>query len=248
MVGLITLSGSIDDACAQTMFTGLRKLLEFRRPVGGLLLRLASQGGSLAAAQAVVELLTQFREETDAIVVTVVDDQALSAAFHIALAGDRLFAQPAAVLGSLGSVMERFDISGLAQRLGVQDVSVASSPGKRAQGSLVCGSVFLQPDAGRTLVGDLQAQFVEWTLARRRLQALPAIALDAGTFSGRQALLDGLIDELGGTSMGLAYLVQTQSLQRFELVSLSSAPGGWLPNVFKGMPLSLWLARWMTAR
>lgn len=247
-VGLMTLSGGIDDACAQTVFAGLRRLLDSGRPVSGLLLRLASQGGSLAAAQAVVELLQQFREETGAIVVTVVDDQALSAAFHVALAGDRLFAQPAAVLGSLGTALQRFDLSGLANRLGVQDVSVASSPGKRAQGSLVCSPLSLLPSAGLALVDDLQAQFVEWALARRQLPVLPAVALDACTFSGRQALQAGLIDELGGTPRGLAYLVQAKSLRRFELVSLSSASGNWLAALLGGLPLGGWLARWMMSR
>lgn len=243
-LALLTLSGAIHDGQVRRVFHGLRRVLASRRPPMGLVLRLASEGGSVAAAQAVVELVRQLEAETGARVVTVVDDIAVSAAYYVALAGERLFVQRGAVLGSIGTVIHRYDLSALASRLGVEDASVVSDAGKRAGQSLVWSPAFAQPEAGLALVQDIHAQFEDWVLERRGLAALPDVARHAASFSGRMALACGLADEEGGTAAAIRYLARQVGLQSFRLDELGDE-GSWLARLVQGLPMGGLLARWM---
>ncbi|MFG6464778.1 S49 family peptidase [Roseateles sp. DXS20W] len=243
-LALLTLGGTLHDGQVRRVFNGLRRLLTSRRPPAGLVLRLASEGGSVAAAQAVVELVRQLEAETGARVVTVVDDIAVSAAYYVALAGERVFVQPGAVLGSIGTVINRYDLSALARRVGVEDVSVTSDDGKRAGQSMVWSPRFADPQAGAALVEDIHAQFEAWVLERRGLQTLPDVARHAASFSGRMAVQNGLADEEGGTAAAISFLVRELGLARFELLEVD-AEASWLARLVQGLPMGGLLARWM---
>jgi protease-4 len=238
IVALMTVSGTLTDASVMAQFRLLRQLATLGRPVAGLLLRVASPGGSLAAAQALAEQLAQLRDETGAQVFTVADDMAASAAFHLLLHGDRVFAQPAAVLGSVGAQVERYDITPLMQSLGVRDLSATSAGNKRAYDRVLTRLPAAGPaaqaapytarqpfDVADELVADIHAQFVAAVCRLRPAVAADAALLDGRLFSGRAALQGGLVDELGGTPSALAALVRSTVIERFELITLEPSRG-----------------------
>jgi protease-4 len=255
-IGVLTLSETITDCTAAGVFQLLRKFLSGRQRVAGLVVRLSSSGGSLGAAQATVDCLEQFIAETRVPVAIAIDNLATSAAFYIAASFRPIFAQPAAVVGSVGAQIVRYDVTALMDRLGVRDVTVASSPAKghferlltqypAAGGSEAYPSAWGGAANGGTvddrvasLVRDVHEQFVSRLTERRGAAALTPDVLDGRLITGRRAAEIGLIDGLGGTRQAIEAVAQSVSVSDFELVELSIGQGpGLLAMLLSSFPL-----------
>jgi ClpP class serine protease len=243
-IAITTLSGDISDARAHSFFHLVRNVLTKHRDISGFVLRVASGGGALGAAQAIVEILDQIREETGATIAIVVDDAALSAAFYIAMAGDFITAQPAAVLGSIGACMRRYDLRDVATRLGVRDVSLASSP-QKLHGALPIQIQDGDDTAISALLESIDIDFRAYL--RRRRPNIPSDLqlLDGRMFTGAMAHKAGFIDSLGGTVCAIAHIAQTRNVSA-RLVALEEErasstlatisqflPAGVLKNIFQ---------------
>lgn len=131
---------------------------------------------------------------------------AASAGYMAALPAQRVFARESTVTGSIGVLMQSFDLSELLERAGIRPQVLASGPLKD-QPSL------FRPlsEEGRAaldrVLGDLHAQFVAMVAAGRRMDAARARELaDGRVFTGRQALAAGLVDAIGGEREARAWL------------------------------------------
>jgi protease-4 len=243
-IAILNVQGRISDATAQAVFMALREVQWQKQGIRGLLLRICSEGGSLAAAQAIAEALETLSAEFGLVVVSVVEDVALSAAFFLMLAARHTVATPAATLGAVGAIVGCYDTQALEERLGIRYRATRSAPLK-AYLSLhppvsPAGDAALQG-----LVDDVHAQFADWILARRKLDALPADAADGRMFSGRQALAHGLIDATGGAVAAVTWLAEHLGMQAPRLLHIDAAPkgGGLLKTVVERLPFGGLLAR-----
>lgn len=242
-IAILGISGRISDATALSVFLALRRVDWQKRGVGGILLRVCSEGGSLAAAQAISESLALLREETGIVIACVIEDIAVSAAFALALCADFVTATPAASVGGVGAVVGTYDVRGLERKLGVGFRSITSAPVK---GQLdihgeptPCGQAAVQ-----SLVDDVHAQFVAWICERRQLAQVAPEAIDGRMLSGRQALGHGLLDATGGTPTAIAYLVERtgMTLPAFIVVE-TRQPASMLATVVEMLPFGALLSR-----
>jgi protease-4 len=222
-IGVLTISGVIDDKAALSLLNCFQQVAWHDQNVVGLVLRIASEGGSLAAAQSMVQVIEQLRNEQGLAVAVAIDDIAISAAFYLALAGDFVAAQPAATLGSVGSRIRRYDATALLDRLGVQDVSVSSSLNKGAESSWVTAAGHADPALAQPLVDDIHAQFVDWMKLRRGIGTMPPELVDGRMFSGKVALAHGLVDAAGGTAQAIAHIAGRSAGESFSLLHIDYA-------------------------
>jgi len=169
-----------------------------------MLLVIDSPGGSMAGGEALHGALKRFAEKKP--IVALMGGTAASAGYMIAMPAQHVLAREATVTGSIGVLLQSFDISELMARLGVRPDILATGPFKAQPNPF-------QPltDQGRAemmrVLEDLHGQFIAMVVAGRRMDEARVRPLaDGRVFTGRQALGLGLIDAIGGEAEARAWL------------------------------------------
>ena len=174
-----------------------------------LLLRIDSPGGGTFASEALFRAVRAAGEGRP--VVAVMGGVAASGGYMAALAADRIaadriFARESTVTGSIGVVLQAPNVSGLMEKLGVENELVRSGPLKAEPNPFAPLSPEAREAAGR-VVQDLHRMFVGLVADRRSLAGPEAARLaDGRVFTGAAARDAGLIDELGGVEEAVAWL------------------------------------------
>ncbi len=193
-----------------------RKVVEALERIGktegvrALIVAIDSPGGSVAGGEALHGALTRLAAQKP--VVAVLGGTAASAGYMVALPAARVFARDSTVTGSIGVILQSFDVSGLLAWLGVRAESLASGPFKANPSPFAP-----MTEAGRAelmrVVADLHDQFVAMVAAGRRMEVAQVRTLaDGRVFTGREALRLGLVDAIGGEAEARAWLVAERGL------------------------------------
>lgn len=175
----------------------LRQIEELRdnKAVKAVVLRVDSPGGGVGPSQEIhAELLRLARTKP---LVTSFGSVAASGGYYIAVAGERLFASPGTITGSIGVIMSFPDYQELMDKIGIRTEVIKSGPYKDV-GSATRSMTENDRDLLMELIADVHAQFVE-AISTGRNMSMEELApfADGRIFSGRQALEFGLVDELG---------------------------------------------------
>src|SRR5262249_53189937 len=131
----------------------------------GVLLRINSPGGEVTASDLIYHELMEFKKSEKVPVVAVILDEGASGAYYIASAADIIFAQPTAVVGSIGVILQTFHIAGLFEKIGVETMPIKSAEKKDILSPFRARS----PEEKAILqhvVDDLYQRFLEVVLAR----------------------------------------------------------------------------------
>ena len=175
-----------------------------------LLLVIDSPGGSVAGGEALHSALKRFAEKKP--LVALMGGTAASAGYMIAMPAQHVLAREATVTGSIGVLLQSFDVSELLARLGVRPDILATGPFKAQPNPF-------QPltDQGRAemmrVLEDLHSQFIAMVAAGRRMDEARVRALaDGRVFTGRQALPLGLIDAIGGETEARVWLAAQKNV------------------------------------
>jgi protease IV len=164
--------------------------------VKGIVLRLNSPGGGVAASQEIYEEVKACKKAGKRIVSSM-SSVAASGAYYIACASDTVVANPGTITGSIGVIFQFPYIKDLFDKIGVSFEVVKSGQYKDA------GSAHrkITPEERKLfqgLIDDTWMQFVEAVADGRHMQleAVKKVA-DGRIFTGRQAKDAGLVDVLG---------------------------------------------------
>jgi protease-4 len=144
------------------------------------------------------EEIARFRKETGKPVVAAMMDVAASGGYYVACACDEIIAQKSTVTGSIGVIVQLFDLTGTMAKLGITGHAIISGPNKAA------GSPFSElSDEQRAIfqgiVDNLYDQFVAVVAAGRpgldedQVRELA----DGRVYTAAEALELGLIDRIG---------------------------------------------------
>lgn len=177
--------------------------------VTAVVLRINSPGGTTAGSEALFDSIRRISERKP--VVAVLSEVAASGGYITAIAADHIIARGNTITGSIGVIIEYPDVTGLLDVLGVEMQTIRSSEIKGG------------PSPFRELTEEARAEeqamveeafgWFKGLVGERR--GLTGLALNSittgGTFSGRQAVENGLIDALGGEVEALAYLESVDS-------------------------------------
>ncbi len=176
----------------------------------GLIVAIDSPGGGVAAGEALHHALARISAEKP--VVAVMAGTAASAAYMAAMPAARVFARDSTVTGSIGVILQSFEVSELMARVGVRAETIGSGPFKG-----VPNPFQPMPEAGRAqlarVVEDLHDQFVALVVAGRRMEPARVRELaDGRVFTGREAVALGLVDAIGGEPEARAWLAAERAL------------------------------------
>ena len=169
-----------------------------------LLVRIDSPGGTVVGGESLFRQLRAVAAKKP--VVAVMGEMAASGGYMVALAAERIFAREGTITGSIGVILQSADVTGLLAKLGIQPEAIKSAPLKAVPSPLEK----LTPEgraATQVLVDDMYAMFQDMVAASRNLPPVKVHELaDGRVFTGRQALANGLIDQIGGEPEARAWL------------------------------------------
>lgn len=199
-IGILEVEGPIFDARRMT-----DQIKEFsdRSNIKAVVVRIDSPGGGVGPSQEIYAELKRLAEEKPLIVS--MGSVAASGGYYLAVAGERIFANPGTITGSIGVIMSFPNYQELMGKVGIQTEVVKSGRFKDIGSSTRTFS-----EADRTLlqgmIDDVHQQFVEAISAGRKIpidRLQPFV--DGRIFTGRQAKDAGLIDELGTLNDAIKY-------------------------------------------
>lgn len=172
--------------------------------VRALIVAIDSPGGTIAGGEALHGALARVAARKP--VVALMGATAASAGYMAALPAARVFARESTLTGSIGVLLQSFDVSELMARFGISPQVIASGPLKD-QPSLFRPLSSEGRAALDRVIQDLHAQFVAMVATGRRMEPdRVRVLADGRVFTGRQALEAGLIDAIGGEREARAWL------------------------------------------
>lgn len=178
--------------------------------VSAVIVHIDSPGGTVVGGE---QLYRSIRRTAEAKPVAVVmGTLAASGGYMAALAGERIFARDGTITGSIGVILQSVEVSELLDSLGIRADTVRSGPLKGEPSPLAPLS-----EAGRaaieTAVNDMFTFFVDLVAERRAMQRDRALALaDGRIYTGRQAVANGLVDELGDERAAREWLARVHGI------------------------------------
>ena len=166
--------------------------------VKGVVLRVNSPGGTVTAAELMHEEIARFRDRSGKPVIASLMDVAASGGYYVACACDEVIAQRSTVTGSIGVIMQTFDLTGTMAKLGIGAEAITSGPNKAA-GSPFSKLTEEQRAIFQGIVDHLYEQFVAVVAAGRPDldEARVRDLADGRVYTAQQALESGLIDRIG---------------------------------------------------
>lgn len=208
--------GGRDDTVTRIRAT-LRKASQDPK-VRGIVLLVDSAGGSVTASDRVYHLIRAFKRKSGIPVMAMVGDMGASGAYYVSVAADEIWVHPTSVVGSIGVVIFNVGVTGLMQKIGVEDRSLASGPEKE-MGSPLKPMTDKDKSLFQGLISDLYAQFFD--IVSRNRQIAPDVLkplADGRIYTARQALKDHLVDRIGYRDDLIHHLKRLMHVQRFEVI------------------------------
>jgi protease IV len=192
-VGVIPIEGIITDSREI-----IEQINEFsvNNGIRAVVMRIDTPGGSVAPAQEIYGAVQELRKRKK--VVASMGSVAASGGYLIAVAADRIVANPGTITGSISAVMHYANVEELLKKVGVRS-SVIKSGKFKDIGSPVRTMTAEEQSLIQGIVDDIYNQFLEIVSENRRIPLSKITRLaDGRIFTGRQAKELGLVDELGG--------------------------------------------------
>ncbi len=199
-IGVLPVEGVIADA--QLL---VEQIDEFRESgqVKAVVVRIDSPGGGVAPSQEIHAALKRLAEKKPLVIS--MGSVAASGGYYIAVAGERIFANPGSITGSIGVIMSFPDYQELLDKVGVKTEVVKSGRFKDI-GSSTRKFTDADRELLQSMIDDVHGQFVAAIVAGRdipleRLQPY----IDGRILTGQQAQRVGLVDELGTFQDAIQY-------------------------------------------
>ena len=193
-VAIVRVEGPILDS-----FHTVEELKTFGRDplVKAIVIRIDSPGGGVAPSQEIYNAVKRVRIEQNKTVVASMGTVAASGGYYIAVATDRILANPGTLTGSIGVIMQLANFQELLEKVGIKNIVVKSGKFKDI------GSPFrAMQDSDRQLLqsvmDDVHGQFIEAVADGRSLDAAEVEQIaDGRVFTGQQAKSILLVDDIG---------------------------------------------------
>lgn len=184
------------------------ELIKSDEQVKAILLRINSPGGSVTAAEEMYQTIVRYKKELNLPIVVSMSDTAASGGYYIALAGDHIFANDTTLTGSIGAIIQTYNVQQLADRYGVQNVVVSSGPNK----DLLNPFRPVSPDQVQLLQGIVDEAYNKFLARIRDSRQIDDATLtgvaDGRILSGLQAKSVNLIDQTGSFHDAVTYARQ----------------------------------------
>jgi protease-4 len=231
-IGVVTVAGTIEDgfsgpgsAGGDTIARAIRKAVA-EGEVKALVVRIDSPGGSALASERIRSALLEAKAKGLPVVVSM-GSVAASGGYWVATAGDRIFAEPTTITGSIGvfGVLPTFE--GALAKIGVTTDGVATTP-LSGQPDLFGGTSPQFDKLAQTGVEDIYSRFVSLVAQSRKIAPARVNEIGQGrVWDGGSARQLGLVDAFGGLDDAVAEAARRAKIDTPDLVYLEKPPSWW---------------------
>jgi len=206
-VAIISVKGILSNESAEGLFIEKPSIVEVVKQqleqattdthVKAVLLEVDSPGGGITASDIIYNNIMKFKTDTKKKVVVYMQDIAASGGYYVSSAADAIIAHPTTITGSIGVIMPLINVAELINRYGIKDSSIASGDMKEIGSPLKP----MTPEENailKNIIDEMYMQFINVVSTGRRLdiETVKKIA-DGRIYTGKQALENGLVDQLG---------------------------------------------------
>ena len=230
-IGVIDIDGVILDA--DKIDTQLRKFGD-DDSVKAIILHINSPGGGAAASQEIYHEVLRVRHEKNKKIVASVESVGASGAYYIASACDKIYANDASVVGSVGVIMEWTNYGDLMRWAKLKSVVIHAGELKDA-GDPTHDMTPQEAAYFQSLVDNMYTQFVQDVADGRHTTADKIRPLATGqVWTGQQSLPLGLIDKIGGYRVALIDTARSVGIKDEPNVVKPEAPKKGLAALLSG--------------
>jgi protease-4 len=185
------------------------------RDVAGIVFRIDSPGGSALASDDIYH--TSQKAANQKPMVVSMANVAASGGYYLAMPGKKLFALPGTVTGSIGIFGGKLDLSNLYEKISLGKELYLRG---KYSGMLSTVAPFSTEEREKyySQIEAFYGHFCELVASNRHLTVDSVDQLGRGkVWTGREALRNGLIDQLGGLKQSLDYLAATLELKEYRV-------------------------------
>jgi protease IV len=201
-IAVIDISGVITDADTEKISKQLERYGN-NSSIKAIILHIDSPGGGAAASQEIYHEVLRIREQKHKKVIASVESVGASGAYYIASACDKIYANPASVVGSIGVIMEWTNYGDLMKWAKLKPVVISHGELKDA-GDPTRDMTPQEQAYFQSLVDNMYGQFVHDVAVGRHTTDAKITPLATGqVWTGQQSQPLGLIDAQGGFRMAL---------------------------------------------
>ena len=243
-IALVEISGQIGDSRDI-----VRQLSKYRRDddIKAILLRIDSPGGAVAPSQEIYDEVLRVRADNKKIYASM-GSLAASGGYYIAVAADRIFANPGTLTGSIGVIMPFGNAEKLMEKIGLEPQVAKSGKfkdvGSPARRMTTEEHVYLQ-----RVVDDVHQQFIDAVAQGRNMSTKEARKLaDGRVFTGRQALELKMVDEMGGLEDVIVKLGKAVGIKGRPKVIQEESPKGFMEWLMQGSLTKEFKTNWMPSQ
>lgn len=191
-IGVVEIEGVISDS-RQTM----DDIIRFKEDpaIKGVIIRINSPGGSVGPTQEIYREVVKLKEKKKVFVS--MGSLCASGGYYIAAAGEKVYANPSSITGSIGVIMQSVILEDLMKKIGVKSNTIKAGDLKDT------GSPFkeMTPEERAYLnevVKNIHEQFIKDIADGRKMDLEKTRKLaDGRVYTGLQAQEVGLVDNIG---------------------------------------------------
>ncbi len=204
--------------------------------VAGVILRINSPGGTVAASDVIYHELLAFKERRKIPVYACITGIGTSGGYYIAAAADEIDAHPTAITGSIGVLVMRFNVEGLLTKIGVQEKTEKSGEMK----DLLSPFRPATPEEEkviRNIINALYQRFFTVVLGRpgATMTKTELVKLaDGRIFTADEAAAARLIDRVCYLDDTVAAMKKRLNLKEARIITYSR-PGSYRGTIYSGV-------------
>ncbi|HIQ35703.1 MULTISPECIES: signal peptide peptidase SppA [Acinetobacter] len=235
-LAVVDIIGTIDSSSSQSTVNSedTNKALKRAFEASGskaIALNINSPGGSPVQSDEIWQEIRYLKKQhPDKKVYAVIGDMGASGAYYIASAADEIIVNPSSLVGSIGVIMPNYGLSGLAQKLGIEDRTLTSGNNKDIL-SMTKPINPAQQAHVQSVLDNVHTHFINAVKEGRgkRLKSTDPAVFSGLFWTGEQAIALGIADRSGSLTTLMRELKVEQkvdyTVQRNPLESILGRMG-----------------------
>ncbi len=191
-IGVVEIEGTITD-----LKDVMADIVRFKEDdsIKGVVVRINSPGGAVGPTQEAAAELKKLKEKKK--VYVSMGSVCASGGYYIAAVGERLYANPSTITGSIGVIMQQTVVEDLMKKIGVQANTIKAGSMKDV-GNPFRRMTDYERKYLQDIIDSIHEQFIKDVAAGRKMKIEKARELSDGRiYTGLQAKDAGLIDSIG---------------------------------------------------
>lgn len=209
--------------------------LENDKDVAGLVLRVNSPGGSAFGSEQVWKALDDFKKSGKTFAVSM-GDYAASGGYYISCGGERIFAEPTTITGSIGIFGVIPNLSGIVNNKLQVNISTVKTNANADFGVLTNPLTPVQRAAMQNMINRGYDLFTSRCANGRKVSqdSIKTIA-EGRVWDGKSALKIGLVDEFGNLDKAISWVAKKKKLNDgdYKVGTYPDAKNRWLKMLDK---------------